>query len=119
MLVLNTEWMYRNIAGIAPGEPGEPGFREITVRLRPGGEVRTADGRFDSLYGPVATHWRHGEGGRFTLTVSIPVNTTARVWVPAAKESDVVQETARFLRVEDGCAVFAAGSGSHRFTTGD
>lgn len=27
------EWMYANIAGIAPGGPG---FREITVRPRPG-----------------------------------------------------------------------------------
>ncbi|MBI0382736.1 family 78 glycoside hydrolase catalytic domain, partial [Streptomyces albiflaviniger] len=42
------EWMYQNITGIAPAAPG---FREIVIRPRPGGEVRSAEGRYDSLYG--------------------------------------------------------------------
>ncbi|MEK8142079.1 alpha-L-rhamnosidase C-terminal domain-containing protein [Streptomyces sp. M10(2022)] len=49
------EWMYANIAGIAPGAPG---FRKIIVRPRPGGGVTQAEGRFDSVYGPVTTRWK-------------------------------------------------------------
>jgi len=106
-------WMYENITGIAPAAPG---FRAIRVRPRPGGEVRSAEGRYDSLYGPITTRWTHRDED-FALTVSLPVNTTAEIWVPARRESDVTQRGARFLRLADGCAVYAAGSGSHHFLT--
>lgn len=106
------EWMYQNITGIAPAAPG---FREILIRPRPGGEVRSAEGRYDSLYGPVTTRWSQGED--FTLTVSIPVNTTAQIWVPARRASDVTRRGGRLLRMADGCAVFAVGSGTHHFLT--
>ncbi|WP_328315845.1 alpha-L-rhamnosidase [Streptomyces sp. NBC_00388] len=105
------EWMYANIAGIAPGEPG---FRKTVIRPRPGGGVTEAEARFDSRYGPVSTRWT--TSGGFRLTVSLPANTTAEVWVPAGRASDVAHGTAEFLRMEDGCAVFHAGSGTHGFT---
>ncbi|WP_408994908.1 hypothetical protein [Streptomyces sp. 1268] len=44
------------------------------------------------------------------------MNTTAEVWVPAARAEDVTHPDARFLRMDDGCAVFAIGSGQYRFT---
>ncbi|MEV6110787.1 alpha-L-rhamnosidase [Streptomyces sp. NPDC051940] len=106
------EWMYANIAGIAPGAPG---FRRLVVRPRPGGEVGRARARFDSLYGPVTTEWSTAGGG-FRLEVSLPPNTTAEVWVPAGRASDVAADGAGFVRMEDGCAVYEAGSGTHRFT---
>ncbi|MGF1341899.1 alpha-L-rhamnosidase [Streptomyces flavovirens] len=106
------EWMYANIAGIAPAAPG---FREIRVRPRPGGGVHRAEARFDSLYGPVTTRWT-SDGGGFALRVVLPANTTAEVWVPGGDGRSSVRGTAVFLRREDGCAVFAAGSGIHRFT---
>ncbi|AXK32061.1 rhamnosidase [Streptomyces armeniacus] len=110
------EWMYQNIAGIAPGSPG---FREITVRPRPGGGVRSASGRYASPYGPVATRWTWDGADRFELTVTVPVNATAEVWVPAARAEDVARgDGAEFVRTAEGCAVFAVGSGRHRFGTG-
>lgn len=105
------EWMYAHITGIAPAEPG---FRKVTVRPRPGGGITRARGRFASLHGPVTTDWKT-EKGRFRLTVTLPVNTTADVWIQAGRPEDVTHTGARFLRMEDGCAVFAVGSGQHRF----
>ncbi|MFF3395073.1 alpha-L-rhamnosidase [Streptomyces sp. NPDC002669] len=105
------EWMYAHIAGIAPGAPG---YRRIIVRPRPGGGVGEAKARFDSPYGPVTTHWTTANGG-FRLTVSLPVNTTAEIWIPARDASEVAHEEVEFLRMEDGCAVFAAGSGRYEF----
>jgi alpha-L-rhamnosidase len=102
-----------NITGIAPAAPG---FRAIRVRPRPGGEVRSAEGRYDSLHGPVATRWTQ-RGEDFGRTVSLPVNTTAEAWVPARREADVTQRGARFLHRADGCAAHAADSGSHHFLT--
>ncbi|MER8032221.1 alpha-L-rhamnosidase [Streptomyces bauhiniae] len=107
------EWMYANVAGIAPAAPG---FRKILVRPRPGGGVTEVHARFDSGYGPVSTDWTAGEEG-FRLTVSVPPNTTAEVWIPEGRaKAQAVGRTAKLLRREDGCAVFAAGSGTHRFT---
>ncbi|GAA1914721.1 family 78 glycoside hydrolase catalytic domain [Streptomyces durmitorensis] len=106
------EWMYANIAGIAPADPG---FRKILVRPRPGGGVTEAQGSFDALYGPVTTHWKTDSEG-FRLTLTLPANTTAEVWIPADRRTQVAHGTTEFLRLEDGCAVFAAASGTHRFS---
>ncbi|MER5435144.1 alpha-L-rhamnosidase [Streptomyces sp. NPDC002588] len=106
------EWMYTNIAGIAPGRPG---YREIVVRPRPGGAVTTARATFTSVYGPVSVSWRQ-RSGRFGLTCAVPPNTTAEVWIPAATPKTVTHTDGTFLRQEEGCAVYRVGSGTHRFT---
>ncbi|MGQ4380329.1 alpha-L-rhamnosidase [Streptomyces sp. SAS_267] len=107
------EWMYANIAGIAPARPG---YREIVVRPRPGGGVTSARATFTSLYGPVSTRWRQRSDG-FDLTCAVPGNTTAEVWIPTTGPDAVSHTGAAFLREEDGCAVYRVGSGRHRFTT--
>ncbi|MDW4910584.1 alpha-L-rhamnosidase [Streptomyces sp. ADMS] len=107
------EWMYTNIAGIAAGRPG---YREIVVRPRPGGDVTTARSTFASVYGPVSTRWQQRAGG-FALTCVVPPNTTAEVWIPAAAPEEVTHTRATLLRQEDGCVVYRVESGSHRFTT--
>ncbi|WP_405915450.1 alpha-L-rhamnosidase [Streptomyces sp. NBC_00728] len=106
------EWMYTNIAGISPGRPG---YREIVVRPRPGGDVTSARATFTSVYGPVSTRWHQRPDG-FDLTCALPANTTAQVWIPASGPDAVSHTGAVFLRTEDGCAVYRVGSGSHRFT---
>ncbi|MET7605802.1 alpha-L-rhamnosidase [Streptomyces avermitilis] len=106
------EWMYANIAGIAPGRAG---YRQVVIRPRPGGEVTSARATFASLYGPVSTRWQQRSGG-FVLTCSVPPNTTAEVWIPADHPDRVQHTHGTFVRAEDGCAVFEVGSGSHRFT---
>ncbi|WP_399894608.1 alpha-L-rhamnosidase [Streptomyces sp. BBFR51] len=106
------EWMYTNLAGIAAGRPG---YRETVVRPRPGGSVSAVRATFTSVYGPVSTRWRQ-RAGRFTLTCEVPPNTTAEVWVPASGREAVSRADGTFLRLDDGCAVYRVGSGTHRFT---
>ncbi|MFF4975861.1 alpha-L-rhamnosidase [Streptomyces sp. NPDC001083] len=106
------EWMYTNIAGISAGEPG---YREIVVRPRPGGDVTSARATFTSVYGPISTQWRT-RSGRFALTCDVPPNTTAEVWIPTADPRAVTHDHGTFLREEDGCAVYRVGSGTHRFS---
>ncbi|MFJ4833373.1 alpha-L-rhamnosidase [Streptomyces sp. NPDC088747] len=107
------EWMYTNIAGISAGRPG---YREIVVRPRPGGDVTSARATFTSVYGPISTQWRQRSDG-FLLTCAVPPNTTAEVWIPAKAPEAVTHTHGTFLRTEDGCAVYRVGSGRHRFTT--
>jgi alpha-L-rhamnosidase len=60
-----------------------------------------------------------------SLNVSIPVNTTATVYVPASN-SALVKESGRtvnqangvrFVRMESGAAVYQVGSGHYAFTS--
>ncbi|WP_328694700.1 alpha-L-rhamnosidase [Streptomyces sp. NBC_00342] len=109
------EWMYTNIAGIAAGRPG---FREIVIRPRPGGDVTSARATFASVYGPVSTQWKLRSGG-IDLRCTVPPNTTAEVWVPSDSPDSVTHARATFLREEEGCAVYRVGSGSHHFASWD
>src|SRR5262249_34569957 len=107
--------------GIGP-DPDHPGYKHILLRPRPGGGLTWARGEYQSLYGRIASAWKE-EGGQFRWTVTIPANTTATVYVPAAKEARVQEggrpaEKAaglRFLRREGNAAVYEAGSGTYRF----
>ncbi len=115
------DWLYRHVAGLAP-DPDVPGYRHTIVRPRPGGGLRSAAARYDSVHGPIAAAWRLADG-RLTLDLTIPANTTATVHVPAPDGAAVTEgglpagEAAEVtpLRREGGAAVFAVGSGSYRF----
>ncbi|MGW7253604.1 alpha-L-rhamnosidase [Streptomyces sp. NPDC054834] len=106
------EWMYTNIAGISAGRPG---YREIVIRPRPGGDVTSARATFTSVHGPISTQWRQ-RSGRFRLSCTVPPNTTAEVWIPASAPDAVTHSHGTLLRQEDGCVVYRVGSGTHRFT---
>ena len=83
------QWMFDTIAGIGMDE-GNPGFKQIVIRPQPGGGLTWAKGSYESAYGPIKTHWAV-DGNRFTLAVTIPANTTATVYVPAAKDSEIME----------------------------
>jgi alpha-L-rhamnosidase len=106
------EWMYQNIAGIRAMAPG---FQRFVVKPIPGGTVHSVDARYMSGYGTIAVRWKGG-GDKAELFVSVPVNTSAEIWVPN-KGRGVWSDGARFVRSEPEYSVYVAGSGSYRFTT--
>lgn len=117
------EWMFDTVGGIAQRAPGAGGaFREILLRPRPGGGLTHADVTYDSIRGPIRSSWRL-QDGRFSLEAELPANTTAMVYVPAAAAESVTESGqpavnapgVRFLRMEEGCAVFQVGGGRYRF----
>ena len=75
-----------------------------------------------SLYGTISSSWKR-EGGQFTLDVTIPPNTTATIYVPAQDAARVLEcgqpakqsRSLTFLRMDEGNAVFEAGSGYYSF----
>jgi hypothetical protein len=116
-----TEWFYHDLAGIQP-DPAGPGFKKIIIDPQPVGDVTWAKAAYDSLHGRIESDWRR-EGDQFTLSVEIPVNTTATIHVPARSAAAVMEgdsaasesEGVSFLRQEDGRAVFGVGSGRYEF----
>jgi alpha-L-rhamnosidase len=116
-------WFYKALAGINP-DPQGVGFKRIIIRPRVVGELRWVRAEHKSMYGLIESCWRK-ENNKFTLEVTIPVNTTATVFVPARDADSVLEsgqpvsevKTVRFLRMKDGNAVFSVGSGRYKFVS--
>ncbi len=123
------QWLFDSAAGIGL-DPQQPGFRQIIIHPRVGGGLKSARASFRSIRGLIVSSWTL-KGGQFTLDITIPANTTATVYLPAAATRSTgypaaVQESGKpvaeaegvkFLRTEGGEAVFAVQSGVYRFTT--
>ncbi len=116
------EWLQCSVAGI---DTDGPGFARITIRPRlaaPGQGLTAARGAYDSIRGLIVSDWKRDAAG-FQLAVKVPVNTTATVYVPARDAAAILEGTGpateangvKLLRTEDGCAVFAVGSGDYAF----
>ena len=111
--------MFETIGGIRTEGPG---FQNILVRPRLGGKLNWAVVRYESIRGMIATDWKTKDGKLF-LNVTIPANTTAKVYVPAVSADGVLEsgkpaakaEGVGFLRLEDGAAIYEVASGSYRF----
>ena len=103
------EWMYRAMAGIE-ADPEHPGFKHAILYPRIGGNLKYTAGKYHSIYGDVGVKWEV-QGNQITLTVQIPVNTTAEIRLDQAKavlESDGLT----FTREADYMAA-EAGSGTY------
>ena len=80
-------WLYQVVAGI---ELGTPGYKHIRFRPRPGGGLTAASAHYHSLYGEIASSWQMRDG-RFMLTITVPANTTATVFLPGAEARQVTE----------------------------
>ena len=67
------DWLHRTVAGLAPAAPG---YRRLTIRPRPGGQVTSASARLRTPYGEASVAWATTEH-RIELDVRVPPNTTA------------------------------------------
>jgi alpha-L-rhamnosidase len=111
------------IGGIRP-DPSEWGMKKFLIKPMLVGDLTFAHTRSGTLYGSIVSNWsRAGTAGIFDIEV--PPNTSAELYIPAGNVKDVREgagpataaEGVRFLRMEDGRAVFAVQSGVYRFTS--
>ena len=115
-------WMYAAIGGIDL-DPQRPGYKHIVMRPLPGGDLTSAKAELRSVYGPIRSAWAI-EHGAFDWRITLPANTSATVYVPAAAGAEVREGDAaaaeaadvRLLRHDADAAVFEVGSGEYHFT---
>jgi alpha-L-rhamnosidase len=115
-------WFYKALAGINP-DPAAPAFKHFIIKPNLVGGLTSAEASYDSVRGRIVSDWK-AKDGRLELTVTIPANTTATVYVPVADSASIKEggkpaadaEGARFLRVEEGRSLFEVGSGTYHFT---
>jgi alpha-L-rhamnosidase len=119
---LNT-WFFQSLAGINY-DAEHPGFKNIVMRPHLIPSLMYAKGSLDSPQGKVTSNWQL-QNGKFQWDIVVPPNATATVYVPA-KEQDAVTESGKpagssagvkFLRMENGAAVYDIGSGSYSFAS--
>ena len=115
------EWLYATVAGLNI-DPAQPGYKHVVIKPQPGGELTSAKARLATPYGELSSRWEIKEGA-LSLEVVVPSNTTATVYVPAAKGAAVTeggQPAAEAPGIkadgwENGAAVYSVGSGHYRF----
>ncbi|HET9276829.1 MAG TPA: family 78 glycoside hydrolase catalytic domain, partial [Flavitalea sp.] len=87
-----SEWFYRSLLGI---NASSAGFETILIKPQPAGDLGWARGSYNSIRGPITSDWKISNS-QFALTVSIPANTTAEVWI-RCKENGRILENGKTL----------------------
>ena len=81
------EWMYRDMAGIRPTEEG-PGFRKAVIAPQPDYRIPRVSCTLRSAAGLYRVEWQL-EGRKFTLRVTVPFDSQARVVLPDTQAGGV------------------------------
>ncbi len=108
-------WVYRYAAGIDTA-PDSPGFKEIVVHPHLDARMTSARAEYDSIYGKIISDWSGTLTGPFSLKVTIPANTSAKVFLPAIAGAHLTEDGNPVeARQESGSYVVQIGSGSYTF----
>ena len=113
------EYLYSCVGGISAEKYG---YKQIKIQPIVQDGISSAKTSYDCIYGKIATDWKVSDNS-LTLNVSIPVNTTATVYIPAKNSKMVTEnnkptetsEGVKLLGTENGFAVFAVESGIYKF----
>ena len=114
-------WLYRKLAGMNADEEN-PGYRHIIFRPQPAGDVSRVSYSNLTPFGESRISWRR-ESSKFILNISVPSGSRATIYVPSNGRGSVLENggkikknsAVKFLRMEDGYAVFNSGSGNYNF----
>ena len=108
-------WVYRYAAGIDT-TLASPGFKEIVIHPHLDSRMTAARAEYDSIYGKIVSDWAGTSNGPFTLKVTVPANTTAKVFLPIIPGAHLTEDGKPFATNEaDGQYVVKIGSGSYNF----
>jgi alpha-L-rhamnosidase len=118
-------WYYENLAGIKP-DPSGPGFKKIIMKPLPVKGLDKVTATYHSVHGWIRSAWEK-QGNAFNWKITVPANTRAAVYVPAASEQQVKEGNAaingdngvKFVKMDGNYAVYDVGSGEYNFSAGE
>lgn len=112
-------WVYEYLAGISPEGPG---FKEVRMKPYPVKGLDFINASYNSVYGLIKSNWKK-ENGTFKWDITIPCNTTAKVYVPCVAEDfddsmkhRIQNMGTKYLELKDGYAIFQFPSGSYHIS---
>jgi alpha-L-rhamnosidase len=113
------EWLFRHVAGIEL-DSDVPGFKRFILHPHPGGGFSFVRASYQTMHGEIVSAWERSREA-FRWKIRIPVNTTARVYIPSKPGTAVAENKApvkrsaglRVLGREARFLVCEAGSGDY------
>ena len=109
------DWLRQRLAGLRPGAPG---YRTVLVRPAIPAGLAWASATMATPQGEAKSAWKV-EGGKLTLTATIPANSAGEIWIPAGFGPVIgVPAGATRLREAKGAVVYSTAAGTFEFTTG-
>ena len=115
------EWLYHDLAGIQQDE-SVPAFKKIVIKPAIVGDITWVKASYDSIQGRIVSEWKR-DGQNLSLHVSIPANTSAKIYVPS-QDTASVRESGKLANQSDGVkeigmegpfATYAVGAGDYTF----
>jgi len=120
-------YFIKGFAGIRP-DPEKLGMQHFIVKPSPVGDLTFANTSYESMYGNVVVNWKKEDGGGAIFNIEIPVNTSAKIYIPANEssaifEGETIAENVKgiqYLGTEKSDAVgnyiiYQVGSGCYNF----
>jgi alpha-L-rhamnosidase len=108
-------WVYRYAAGIDT-TPDSPGFKQIVIHPHLDARLTSARAEYESIYGKIISDWNGTPAGPFSLNVTIPANTSAKVYLPAISGARLTEDGILVnAPADNGLYVVQVGSGSYSF----
>jgi alpha-L-rhamnosidase len=114
-------WLYRSVGGIRFDE-NRPGMKHVLIAPQSVDALTHGRASCESLYGTIRSEWKQS-AGHFELTVEIPANTTATVFLPNREQQPVNESGVPLTQAKgvtsvgekDGCTVVEISSGIYHF----
>ena len=82
-------YFIKGFGGIRPN-PEQLGMQNMVIKPAPVGDLTFANTSYTSMYGDVVVNWKK-EGKGATFHLEIPINTTAKVYLPALKKEAITE----------------------------
>ena len=114
------EWMFIHGLGI---DTEDAGYRNIVIKPAVSKEMGFMKGSYDCINGTIVSNWKL-KRKKLTMTVSIPVNTKAKIYIPTSKSSSVKEGKKaiskngdiKVLSTNANETVLEVGSGEYEFS---
>lgn len=114
-------WYYRKLAGMN-ADPDQAGYRHIIFHPQPVDEITFVKYFNQTPYGKTGIYWKN-ENQQFSMQVTVPVGSSATVYVPVMKRKNITEsgqsivdlKDIQFLKEDEGYQVFAVKSGVYQF----
>ena len=114
-------WFYSGLAGINPDRK-TPGFKHLIIRPQLTDILDSVSSSYNSIYGMIRSDWSN-MAGYFKWSVTVPVNTSATIYLKAENSQAVTEsgkplsraEGIRITGVDADYLVIEAGSGDYNF----
>lgn len=121
-----TEWLYGGMAGIGQTD-SSVGFSQLTIRPEIVGDITHAKATFESIYGVIGSEWTKTDAAHLTMTIQVPGNTTALIYIPSTPASTITEMNSplalakgiTIIGFKEGRTIVQVGSGNYLFKVKD